>query len=192
MRWQPFPMPAADVATDFVAGLTSLCGAGSPECKTGTAIHVYMCNRSMVDSAFCNSDGDFLIVPQEGVLHIRTEFGLMDVAPGEMCVIQRGMRFAVSVDGPSRGYINEIFKAHFVLPDLGPIGTCLFFFFSQLSNHTACACAVGRSTRFLLLGFSCLYSVPCGPVRQAPTVWRIPVTSYTPWRRSNIASVNSP
>ncbi len=131
MRWQPFPMPAADVAIDFVAGLTSLCGAGSPECKNGTAIHVYMCNRSMVDSAFCNSDGDFLIVPQEGVLHIRTEFGLMDVAPGEICVIQRGMRFAVSVDGPSRGYINEIFKAHFILPDLGPIGTP----YSRLLKH---------------------------------------------------------
>ena len=36
-----------------------------------------------------NSDGDFLIVPQTGVLHITTEFGKMDVAPNEICVIQQ-------------------------------------------------------------------------------------------------------
>lgn len=32
------------------------------------------------------------------------------------------MRFAVEVDGPSRGYILEVFCTHFQLPELGPIG----------------------------------------------------------------------
>lgn len=32
------------------------------------------------------------------------------------------MRFSVSVLGPSRGYILEVFDDHFQLPDLGPIG----------------------------------------------------------------------
>ncbi len=32
------------------------------------------------------------------------------------------MRFSVAVDGPSRGYIVEVFDGHFRLPDLGPIG----------------------------------------------------------------------
>ena len=42
---------------------------------------------------------------QEGTLHIQTEMGLLDVAPKEIVVIQRGIRFRVDVDGPSRGYI---------------------------------------------------------------------------------------
>jgi len=32
------------------------------------------------------------------------------------------MRFSVAVDGASRGYIAEVYDAHFKLPDLGPIG----------------------------------------------------------------------
>ena len=69
-----------------------------------------------------NSDGDFLIVPQTGVLHITTEFGKVDVAPNEIFVVQQGMRFAVAIDEPSRGYVCEIFGGHFELPNLGPIG----------------------------------------------------------------------
>jgi homogentisate 1,2-dioxygenase len=32
------------------------------------------------------------------------------------------MRFSVDVDGPTRGYVLEVFGTHFILPDLGPIG----------------------------------------------------------------------
>ena len=47
----------------------------------------------------------------------------MMVTPGELCVIQAGVRFKVSLpDGPVHGYIQEIFGSHFDLPDLGPIG----------------------------------------------------------------------
>ena len=35
---------------------------------------------------------------------------------------QQGMRFSVEIREPSRGYILEVFDAHFVLPNLGPIG----------------------------------------------------------------------
>ena len=35
---------------------------------------------------------------------------------------KRGIQFSVVLDGPSRGYVCEIFKGHFQLPDLGPIG----------------------------------------------------------------------
>ena len=122
-RWAPHSFPDSNKQIDFISGIATVCGAGSPELKNGLAIHLYSCNVSMTDKAFCNSDGDFLIVPQTGVLHLRTEFGLMDVAPGEMCVIPRGIRFQVNIDEPSRGYISEVFKGHFVVPDLGPIGT---------------------------------------------------------------------
>jgi homogentisate 1,2-dioxygenase len=33
------------------------------------------------------------------------------------------MRFTVRVDGPSRGYVMEVYTGHFRLPDLGPIGS---------------------------------------------------------------------
>jgi homogentisate 1,2-dioxygenase len=50
----------------------------------------------------------------------------MDVAPGEVCVVQRGLRFAVALaGGAARGYVLEVFGGHFVLPDLGPIGAVL-------------------------------------------------------------------
>lgn len=123
MRWKPHPFPRHDEKLDFVDGLATMMGAGDPTSKSGMAIHNYACNASMVDTAIYNSDGDFLIVPQEGTLHIQTEMGLLDVAPKEIAVIQRGIRFRVDVDGPSRGYICEIFDGHFQLPDLGPIGS---------------------------------------------------------------------
>nr|AAF36489.1 homogentisate 1,2-dioxygenase [Drosophila melanogaster] len=107
---------------NFVEGLHTVCGAGDPRSRHGLAIHIYSCNGSMDNSAFYNSDGDFLIVPQQGVLDITTEFGRMSVAPNEICVIPQGIRFAVNVDSPSRGYILEVYDDHFVLPDLGPIG----------------------------------------------------------------------
>ena len=76
----------------------------------------------MINEAFFDSDGDLLIVPQEGTLFIVTEFGKMTVAPKEIAVIPRGIRFSVEVEGPVRGYIAEPFKGHFKIPDLGPIG----------------------------------------------------------------------
>jgi len=140
-RWKPFPMPGSDsngksgsaasasasasassATVDFVQGLASLAGHGSPDSKSGLAIHVYTCNTSMVDKSFVNSDGDFLIVPQHGTLHVRTEFGMMVVSPGHICVVQRGMHMSIGVEGASRGYICEVYNGHFRLPELGPIG----------------------------------------------------------------------
>jgi homogentisate 1,2-dioxygenase len=123
LRWQPFDIPKkSDKTVDFVQGLNTLCGAGDPKGRHGCVVHIYSCNASMEKRAMYNSDGDFLIVPQQGTLNITTEFGKMTVAPNEICVIQQGMRFSVNVDGETRGYILEVFDAHFKLPDLGPIG----------------------------------------------------------------------
>ncbi|EDW76012.1 uncharacterized protein Dwil_GK14896 [Drosophila willistoni] len=123
LRWKPFDLPTErKKPVDFVQGLHTVCGAGDPRVRHGLAIHVYLCNVSMENSAFYNSDGDFLIVPQQGVLDITTELGKMTVAPNEICVIPQGIRFAVGVDSVSRGYILEVYDGHFCLPDLGPIG----------------------------------------------------------------------
>lgn len=37
------------------------------------------------------------------------------------------MRFSVDVFGETRGYILEVYGAHFELPDLGPIGVSTMF-----------------------------------------------------------------
>lgn len=102
MRWMPFEMPDEKSSVDFVQGLHTICGAGDPKSRNGLAIHVYMCNTGMVDCAMYNSDGDFLLVPQEGSLDIITEFGRLKVNPNEIVVIQQGMRFSIDVNGPTR------------------------------------------------------------------------------------------
>ena len=99
-------------------------GNGEPgSTAPGFAIHLYACNKSMGDVSFTNADGDFLIVPQTGTLKVTTEFGVLTVKPTEICVVMRGMRFSVDVEGPSRGYVCELFQRHFTLPELGPIGS---------------------------------------------------------------------
>ncbi|CAB3379020.1 Hypothetical predicted protein [Cloeon dipterum] len=122
MRWKPYDIPSSDNVVDFVQGLHTVCGAGDPKARNGIAIHVYLCNTSMVNLCFYNSDGNFLFVPQQGRLKITTEFGKLTVDPNEICVIQQGIRFSIEVEGPTRGYILEVFDAHFQLPYLGPIG----------------------------------------------------------------------
>ena len=121
LAWLPFKIPTGN-DVDFVAGLKSIAGSGDPTLREGLATHVFLCNKSMEKSAFVNSDGDFCIVPQQGALDIRTEFGKIYVQPGEICVIQRGQRFQVKVEGPTRGYILEIWGTNFELPELGPLG----------------------------------------------------------------------
>jgi homogentisate 1,2-dioxygenase len=112
---------------DFVQGIHTVGGAGDASTKTGLAIHLYVGNTGMGNKAMYNSDGDYLIVPQLGRLDIRTEMGCLEVSPGEIVVIQRGIYFSIDLpDGFSRGYILEVFEGHFKLPDLGPIGAnCL-------------------------------------------------------------------
>ncbi|KAF7555059.1 hypothetical protein G7Z17_g2411 [Cylindrodendrum hubeiense] len=121
LAWRPHAIPDAE-KVDFIAGLKSVAGSGHPSLREGLATHIYLCNASMEKNAFVNSDGDFLIVPQQGALDIQTEFGHLYVQPGEITVIQRGLRFKVNVEGPTRGYILEIWGSSWELPEMGPLG----------------------------------------------------------------------
>jgi homogentisate 1,2-dioxygenase len=121
LRWSPIPLPTEP--TTFVEGMVTMAGNGDSSVHSGVGIHVYAANTSMTDTFFYNADGEMLIVPQLGRLVIFTEMGYLDVAPGEICVIQRGIKFRVELpDGASRGYICENYGSSFRLPDLGPIG----------------------------------------------------------------------
>ncbi|HET7197060.1 MAG TPA: homogentisate 1,2-dioxygenase domain-containing protein, partial [Burkholderiales bacterium] len=68
--------------------------------------------------------GELMFVPQEGPLRLCTELGELAVAPGEIALVPRGMKFRVLLAGRSaRGYLCENYGAAFRLPELGPIGS---------------------------------------------------------------------
>jgi homogentisate 1,2-dioxygenase len=121
LRWDPLPLPTKP--TDFLQGLTTIAGSGVPAMQVGLAVHIYRASRSMKGRYFWNADGELMFVPQQGPLLIFTELGKLEVKPGEIAVVPRGMKFQVAVDGPVRGYLCENYGAAFRLPELGPIGS---------------------------------------------------------------------
>ena len=87
-------------------------------------MHVYRANRSMVERCFWNADGEMMFVPQQGALVLSTELGKLGVAPGEIAVVPRGMKFRVELaEDSARGYLCENYGQPFRLPELGPIGS---------------------------------------------------------------------
>jgi homogentisate 1,2-dioxygenase len=122
LRWSPPPIPREPA--DFIDGLLTFGGTGSPDSHAGCGIHWYLANRSMRDRFFYDADGELLIVPQLGRLRVATELGTLEAAPQEVLLIPRGLRFRVELpDGEARGYVCESFGAPMRLPDLGPIGS---------------------------------------------------------------------
>ena len=147
LRWDPLPMPETE--TDFIDGIMTIAGNGDSLSQTGMAVHIFACNAPMRDRYFYNADGEMLIVPEMGSLTIYTELGVIEIEPGHVAVLPRGLKFRVKLgttggnasvnerastqvsdtlpDGrvsarQARGYICENYGQHFRLPDLGPIG----------------------------------------------------------------------
>ena len=149
LRWDALPVPREP--TDFIDGITTIAGNGDCFAQSGMAVHIYACNKGMGDRYFYNADGEMLIVPEMGRLGILTELGALQVGPGSIAVIPRGLKFRVEPatdsasnagvqppanaggsDNPqsairnpqsiARGYICENYGQQFLLPDLGPIG----------------------------------------------------------------------
>src|ERR1041384_1882346 len=142
LRWNPFPLPTQPrdlvegLATlaggragtrpprHFGEGLTTIAGCGKVASQTGLAVHVFRANRSMSERCFWNADGELMLVPQQGGLVLSTELGKLSVAPGEIAVVPRGMKFRVELaDDAARGYVCENYGQPFRLPELGPIGS---------------------------------------------------------------------
>ncbi|AVQ82572.1 MULTISPECIES: homogentisate 1,2-dioxygenase [Variovorax] len=123
LRWHPQPLDGAD-GVDFIDGMHTIAANGDAESQVGIGSLMYLAGRSMERRAFVNADGEMLLVPQQGRLVVTTELGVLDVKPGEIAVLPRGMAFKVALpDGLSRGYVCENYGAHFRLPELGPIGS---------------------------------------------------------------------
>jgi len=120
-RWGPIAAPAS--ALTFIDGIRTMTVAGDVDSRLGMAAGLYFVTRSMTADCFYDADGELLIAPQTGALIFDTEFGRIEVAPGEICVIPRGVKFRVRLeDGPARGYFCENYGAPFALPNRGVIG----------------------------------------------------------------------
>jgi len=121
LRWNPPKDLPQD--KDFVDGIVTMLANRSPEDLEGVAVHLYRTGKSMERRVFVDSDGELLIIPQEGTLRIATELGRLGLAPGSIGVVPRGVKFRVEVDGESRGYVAENHGLPLRLPELGPIGS---------------------------------------------------------------------
>ena len=92
-------------------------------------MHQYAFDADMHRQAFVNHDGDLLLIPQQGILDIKTEMGCLRVHPGMISVMPAGIRFSVSiVPCPTSpvpvavGYALEVYGTSFKLPELGVLG----------------------------------------------------------------------
>jgi homogentisate 1,2-dioxygenase len=122
LRWSPLADP--EVAADLIDSMVTMVANGGAEALSGCAVHVYRATADMTARFFFNADGEMLFIPQEGRLALLTEMGRIDIAPGEVALVPRGVRFrALLPDGRARGYVAENHGALFRLPELGPIGS---------------------------------------------------------------------
>ncbi len=119
LRWGPLK---AETDCDFIDGVRTMVANATSE---GSAVHHYLFNQSMNKKYFYNSDGELVLLPQEGSILLKTEMGNLLVEPQEIAVIPRGIKFAVHTTGNGwhRGYLGENTGAPLRLPELGPIGS---------------------------------------------------------------------
>ncbi|HEU4809349.1 MAG TPA: homogentisate 1,2-dioxygenase [Sphingomicrobium sp.] len=121
LRWDP-PKDLPE-GSDFVDGMVTMLANRDPADLEGVAVHLYRAVKSMKRRVFVDADGEMLIIPQQGALRLVTELGIVEVEPGSVALVPRGMKFSVEVQGESRGYVAENHGTPFRLPDLGPIGS---------------------------------------------------------------------
>ncbi len=121
LRWDPTPLP--DEPVHFVDSLRTVATNGDAHLQVGLGVHGYAATAPMTGQALCCTDGELLIVPEMGTMHVTTELGALTAGPGEIVGIPRGLCFRVDpVGGPIRGWVAENHGRLLTLPELGPIG----------------------------------------------------------------------
>lgn len=122
LRWNAFPF--SEEKKDFVDSLMSIAGNGDSFGQSGIGIHIFAANTDMSNRFFYNADGEMLVVAEMNRVRFATELGIIEIEPGEIAVLPRGLKFRVELpDGKARGYICENYGSLFRLPELGPIGS---------------------------------------------------------------------
>ncbi len=115
MRWAPLPDVLAQV--DFIDGLFHI--AGNSLLNT----YIYQCTLSMTKRYFSHYDAELLFVPYEGKMRLITEFGRLEIDPGMIAVIPRGVKFKIELlEKKAAGYLCENAGKPLALPSLGLIG----------------------------------------------------------------------
>ena len=114
-RWSP--LTECYENQDFVDGLFHVAG------NHLNNAYLYQCNQSMGTRFFSNYDAEMLLVPYVGNIRLHTEFGRLDIRPGLIAVIPRGIKFNVELlDAFAAGYVCENGGAPFDLPEMGFMG----------------------------------------------------------------------
>lgn len=116
MRWSPlFSTPKQQ---DFIDGIFHIAST--------SLIHTYLyqCNQSMNNRYVSSYDGEFLLIPYKGEISLHTEMGCLEIKPGFIAVIPRGIKFSVKIPKhtSAEGYLCENSGAPLTLPYLGLIG----------------------------------------------------------------------
>lgn len=115
MRWSAKTM--GKMPKDFIDGLYHLAA------NQHLNAYLYFCNQSMNNRYFSDADGELLFVPYQGKLNLHTEFGILNLSPGTIAVIPRGIKFKVELDDEeAAGYLCENSGAPLTLPSLGLMG----------------------------------------------------------------------
>src|SRR5438045_5750696 len=91
LRWDP-PIDLPD-KTDFVDGIVTMLHARRPEELEGCAVHLYCASKSMDSRVFVDADGELVIIPRQGALELQTELGRLEIAPGSIGIVPRGIKF---------------------------------------------------------------------------------------------------
>ncbi len=107
---------------DFVDGMHTIAANGDAESQTGVGL-ADVPGRPLDGTSAPSSTPTarcWWCRSRAGCV-ITTELGVLEVKPGEIALLPRGMVFKVALpDGLSRGYVCENYGAHFRLPELGP------------------------------------------------------------------------
>jgi homogentisate 1,2-dioxygenase len=115
--WRWSPLKPINHAQDFIDGLFHFAGS------QGLQTYIYQCNQSMQARYFSSLDGELLFIPYEGSIRLKTELGALEISPGHIAVIPRGIKFKVELlDSYAGGYLCENAAAPLKLPDHGLIG----------------------------------------------------------------------
>ncbi len=115
LRWSPMSNPTN--ALDFIDGLWHLAG------NTDLHSYIYQCTASMEQRYYSNYDGELLFIPYQGEIKLRTEMGILALAPGMIAVVPRGIRFTVELlTAQAAGYLCENGGVPLTLPELGFMG----------------------------------------------------------------------
>lgn len=113
LRWSPLPQ-MTDKA-DLLESLMHIATTGK------THLFLYQCNQLM-QRYFASYDGELLFIPYSGKLQLNTEFGKLNIEPGQIALIPRGVFFSVEPSDTAAGFLCENQGLPFMLPELGLLG----------------------------------------------------------------------